>query len=92
MFTQNLGPAQGDICKRCRGTGVAPVPIGKIASFSLDATVACSCSAGNVIFDRVNELIEETRHLEQARCLRIDEANRQIRSMFQQQKSQENKK
>ena len=75
-------------CKQCHGTGLVSLSTGPepIAGFSS----ACSCNVGNAIWDVVLNLIHQVET--DTSRLRIDEANRQIRSMFQHQKSQESKK
>ena len=53
------------------------------------AAVACSCDAGNALWSRVLEIVNEA--LEEARQVRVEDANRQLRSKFQEQKTQANK-
>jgi hypothetical protein len=73
-------------CKQCRGTGVVAVPRGL---YSLDAAVACSCGAGTARWNAVLGLMDEVQ--EEGRQARIDEANRQLRSRFEQQKASPSK-
>jgi hypothetical protein len=69
-------------CKQCRCTGIVPVP-GVL--YSVDVAVACSCAAGNARWNAVLEIIDKVQ--EEDRQARIDEANRQLRSRFEQQKA-----
>jgi hypothetical protein len=70
-----------DACKQCRCTGIVPVPRGL---YSIDVAVACSCGAGNARWSAVLEIIDNVH--EEDRQARIDEANRQLRSRFDQHK------
>jgi hypothetical protein len=58
-----------DACKQCRGTGLVSLSTGPepIAGFSS----ACSCNAGNAIWDAVLDLITDVET--QTKQLRIEE-------------------
>jgi hypothetical protein len=71
-------------CKRCHRTGVILIPAGL---YSTQASVACSCGAGTDLWDALLKIIGRAE--DEARQQRVDRANKQIRAVFEQEKTPE---
>lgn len=72
-----------DGCQQCHSTGIVSITGGL---YSTEASVACSCNAGNAIWDVVLEIASGVE--QEARQLRIERVNEQIRSKLIEQKTQ----
>jgi hypothetical protein len=71
-------------CQRCHSTGVSLIPAGL---YSTQASVACSCRAGTDLWDALLKIIGGAE--DEARQQRVDRANKQIRAVFEQEKTPE---
>jgi hypothetical protein len=71
-----------DGCKQCHSTGIVSITGG---FYSTEASVVCSCKAGNAIWDVVLEIASAAE--QEARQLRIERVNEQIRSKLIEQRT-----
>jgi hypothetical protein len=72
-----------DGCKQCHSTGIVCITGGFC---STEASVVCSCNAGNAIWDVVLEIASAVE--QEAKQLRIERVNEQIRSKLIDQRTQ----
>jgi hypothetical protein len=74
-----------DGCRQCHATGIVSVTG---ALYSTEASVACSCNAGNAIWDVVLEIASGVEQEQETRRLPIERVNEQIRSKLIDQRTQ----